>query len=240
MDRNVIGDRGYTQGQNSAVVDTGLRRHMLGIYRNMGGALFISGLVAYIIGATPALYGPIFNTPLKWVAMFAPLAFVFFFTFRFDRMSLSGAITALCAFAAIMGVSMASIFLVFTSASIATTFFIAASMFLAMSLWGYTTGADLSRWSSFLFMGLIGVVIAGLVNLFLQSGALQLVISIIGVIVFAGLTAWDTQRAKSEYIAYGGGAATEKLAVMSAFSLYLNFVNIFQMLLQFTGVQRDE
>lgn len=220
--------------------DAGLRQHMLGIYRNMGISLIVSGLIAYAISATPALYQPIFGTPLKWVAMFAPLAFAMFFSFRFDRISLQGAYACLWGFAAVMGVSMASIFMVFTGASIASTFFIAASMFLAVSLWGYTTNADLSRWSSFLIMGVIGVVIASLVNLFLQSGPLQLVISIIGVIVFTALTAWDTQRAKAEYIAYGGGAATEKLAVMSAFSLYLNFVNIFQLLLQFIGVQKSE
>lgn len=228
------------QAQSTAMFDAGLRQHMLGIYRNMGIALIVSGLIAYAISATPSLYQPIFGTPLKWVAMFAPLAFALFFSFRFDRISLQGAYACLWGFAAVMGVSMASIFLVFTGASIASTFFIAASMFLAVSLWGYTTKSDLSRWSSFLFMGLIGVVIASLVNLFLQSGPLQLVISIIGVILFTGLTAWDTQRAKAEYIAYGGGAATEKLAVMSAFSLYLNFVNIFQLLLQFIGVQKSE
>lgn len=230
----------HTQTGSAAIFDAGLREHMLGIYRNMGIALIISGLIAYAIGVTPSLYQPIFGTPLKWVAMFAPLAFTLFFSFRFDRMSLQGAYSCLWGFAAVMGVSMASIFLVFTGASIATTFFIAASMFLATSLWAYSTKADLSRWSSFLIMGLIGVVIASLVNLFLQSGALQLVISIIGVIVFTGLTAWDTQRAKAEYIAYGGGAVTEKLAVLSAFSLYLNFVNMFQLLLQLFGVQKSE
>jgi uncharacterized protein len=232
--------RASAQPKAPAAFDAGLRRHMLGIYRNMGIALIISGLIAYAIGITPALYQPIFGTPLKWVAMFAPLGFSLFFSFRFERMSLSGAYACLWGFAAVMGVSMASIFLVFTGASVASTFFIAASMFLTVSLWGYTTGTDLSRWSSFLIMGLVGVVIASLVNLFLQSGALQIVISLVGVIVFTGLAAWDTQRAKSEYLAYGGGAVTEKLAVMSAFSLYLNFVNIFQLLLQFTGVQKDE
>jgi len=226
--------------RSTAILDAGLRQHMLGIYRNMGIALVVSGLIAYAISATPALYQPIFGTPLKWVAMFAPLAFAMFFSFRFDRISLQGAYACLWGFAAVMGVSMASVFLVFTGASIASTFFIAASMFLAVSLWGYTTKADLSRWSSFLFMGLIGVVIASLVNLFMQSSALQLVISIIGVFVFTGLTAWDTQRAKAEYFAFAGSGASEKLAVMSAFSLYLNFVNIFQLLLQFTGVQRSE
>ncbi|MBK9587848.1 MAG: Bax inhibitor-1/YccA family protein [Sphingomonadales bacterium] len=228
------------RAQSTSTFDAGLRQHMQGIYRNMGIALIISGSIAFAISATPALYQPIFGTPLKWVAMFAPLAFAMFFSFRFDRMSLQGAFACLWGFAAVMGISMASIFLVFTGASIASTLFIAASMFLAVSLFGYTTKSDLSRWSSFLIMGLIGVVIASLVNLFMQSGPMQLVISIIGVIVFTGLTAWDTQRAKAEYVAYGAGAATEKLAVMSAFSLYLNFVNIFQLLLQLIGVQKSE
>ncbi|MDE2403525.1 MAG: Bax inhibitor-1/YccA family protein [Sphingomonadales bacterium] len=213
---------------------------MLGIYRNMGVALVISGLVAWAIGSTPALAGPIFGTPLKWVAIFAPLAFTFFFSFRFEKMTTAGAVTALWSFAALMGVSLASVFLVFTGASIASTFMVAAAMFLATSLYGYTTGADLSRFGSFLVMGVIGLVVAGLVNLFLQSSALQLAISAIGVLVFTGLTAWDTQRAKAEYLNWGGGAAAEKLAVWSAFSLYLNFVNLFQLLLQFTGVQRDD
>lgn len=220
--------------------DAGLRSHMLGIYRNMSISLAISGAVSFGIASSPSLTALLFGTPLKWVAMFAPLAFVFFFTFRFERMSLASARTALWSFAAVMGVSMASIFLVFTAASIASTFFIAAGMFLVVSLWGYTTKTDISRWTSFLFMGLIGVFIASLVNLFLQSGTLQLVLSLAGVLVFTGLTAWDTQRAKSEYFHYNGTMAAEKMAVMSAFSLYLNFVNLFQMLLSLIGVRQDD
>lgn len=219
--------------------DAGLRRHMLGIYRNMGLGLAITGGVALGVTSSPAFYEPIFNTPLKWLAIFAPLAFVLFFSFRIERMSTASARTAFFAFAAVMGVAMASIFLVFTGQSIATTFFIAASMFLAMSLWGYTTGRDLSKWSTFLVMGLVGVVIASLVNLFLASSVLQLVLSIAGVIVFTALTAFDTQRAKSEYFAYAGTEAAEKLAIMSALSLYLNLVNLFQLLLTFLG-QRQE
>lgn len=220
--------------------DEGLRRHMLGIYRNMGLALLISAAVAWAVASTPALSALIFGTPLKWVAIFAPLAFVLFFSFRFDKMSLSGARTALFAFAAVMGVSLASILLVFTGASIATTFLVAATTFLAMSLWGYTTNADLIRYTTFLFMGLIGVVLASIVNIFLGSNTLQLVVSIVGVLVFTGLTAWDTQRAKSDYLIYGGTEQSEKLAVMSALSLYLNLVNLFQLLLTFFGVQREE
>ena len=229
-----------TAGQTAtAAWDEGLRRHMLGIYRNMSAGLLVTGAVAFGIASTPSLYEPIFNTPLKWVAMFAPLAFVLFFSFRIERMSTASARTAFLAFAAVMGVSMASIFLMFTGQSIATTFFIAASMFLAMSLWGYTTGRDLSKFSTFLMMGLIGVVIASLVNVFVASSALQLAVSIAGVLVFTGLTAWDTQRAKSEYLAYAGTEQADKLAIMSALSLYLSLVNLFQLLLTFFG-QREE
>ena len=226
---------GMEQRAGAASFDAGLRAHMLGVYRNMGLGLVITGLVAALIGSTPALYQPIFGTPLKWVAILAPLAFVFFFTFRIDRMTNAGARTAFYAFSAVMGVSLASIFLVFTGASIAQTFFIAASMFLAMSLWGYTTGRDLTKMGSFLFMGLIGILIAGLVNIFLGSPALHFVISLLGVAIFTGLTAWDTQRIKSEYAYYGQTEAAEKMQVMGALSLYLNFVNLFQMLLTFFG-----
>jgi FtsH-binding integral membrane protein len=219
--------------------DAGLRRHMLGIYNNMALGLVITGLVAFGIASTPALYQPIFGTPLKWAAMFAPLAFVFFLSFRIERMSLASARTAFFAFAAVMGVSMAAVFLSFTGASIARTFFIAASMFLGMSLWGYTTKRDLTGWSSFLFMGLIGVVVASIVNAFLGSTTLQLIVSFAGIIVFTGLTAWDTQRAKSDYFAFAGTSHAEKLGIMGALSLYLNFVNLFQLLLTFFG-QREE
>lgn len=230
---------GHASDISTAAYDEGLRRHMLGIYRNMGIGLAITGAVALGIASSPALYGPIFNTPLKWLVMFAPLAFVMFFSFRIERMSTASARTAFFAFAGVMGVSMASIFLVFTGQSIATTFFIAAGMFLSMSLWGYTTGRDLSRWSTFLLMGLVGVVIASVVNIFLASSTVQLVLSIAGVIVFTALTAFDTQRAKSEYFAYAGSETAEKLAIMSALSLYLNLVNLFQLLLTFFG-QRQE
>jgi FtsH-binding integral membrane protein len=205
----------------------------------MGLGLVITGLVAALVASTPALYGPIFGTPLKWVAIFAPLAFVFFLSFRMERMTVASARTAFFAFAAVMGVSMASIFLAYTETSIARTFFIAAAMFLSVSLWGYTTKSDLTKWSTFLFMGLIGVVIASIVNLFLGSSTLQIIVSVAGVIVFTGLTAWDTQRAKSDYIAFAGTEHAEKLGIMGALSLYLNLVNLFQLLLTFFG-QREE
>jgi FtsH-binding integral membrane protein len=222
-----------------AARDEGLRRYMLGIYRNMGIGLALTGLVAMGVASTPALVALIFGTPLKWVAMFAPLAFVMFFSFRIDRMTTSGARTAFFAFAAVMGVSMASIFLVFTGTSIAQAFFTAAALFAGMSLWGYTTGRDLTKMSTFLMVGLIGVIGASLVNLFIGSSVLQTVVSVAGVVVFTGLTAWDTQRLKSEYFAYAGTQAAEKLAIMGALSLYLNVINLFQLLLGLMG-QREE
>jgi FtsH-binding integral membrane protein len=219
--------------------DAGLRSHMLAIYRTMGLGLLVSAATALGIASSPALSAAIFGTPLKWVAMLAPLAFVFFFSFRIERMTIGTARLTFYAFAAVMGVSLASVFLVFTGASIAQTFLIAAIMFGGMSLWGYTTGRDLSRFSNILMMGLIGVIVASLVNVFVGSSAMQWIISLVGVAVFTGLTAWDTQRAKSEYFAYAGTQQAEKLAVMSALSLYLNLINLFQLLLTFTG-QRQQ
>ncbi|HSY36537.1 MAG TPA: Bax inhibitor-1/YccA family protein [Acidobacteriaceae bacterium] len=221
------------------VFDEGLRQHMLRVYNYMGLGLVMTGLVAFIVGTTPALYVPIFSTPLKWFVMLAPLAFVLFFSFRMESMSASGAQTLFWAFCAVMGLSLASIFLVFTGTSIARTFFIAAAMFGATSLYGYTTKRDLSQFGSFLIMGLIGVVIASLVNLFLASSPLQFAISVIGIVVFVGLTAWDTQSIKEQYAENFDAESKQKLAVFGAFSLYLNFINIFQLLLNFTG-QREE
>jgi len=228
-----------TAARAGVLFDEGLRQHMLKVYNYMGLGLVVTGIVAYVVGTTPALYVPIFQTPLKWVVMLAPLAFVFFFTFRLERMSASAAQMTFWAFCAVMGVSLASIFLVFTGASIARTFFIAAAMFGATSLYGYTTKRDLSQFGSFLIMGLIGLIIASLVNLFLQSSALQFAVSVIGILVFVGLTAWDTQAIKERYAEHFSAESQQKLAVFGAFSLYLNFVNIFQLLLQFTG-QREE
>ncbi len=223
----------------SASFDEGLRRHMLRVYNYMGLGLVLTGLVAFLVASSPALYVPIFQTPLKWVVMLAPLAFIFFFSFRIDAISAATAQTLFWAFCALMGLSLASVFLVFTGTSIARTFFITAAMFGATSLYGYTTRRDLSKFGSFLFMGLIGVIIASLVNLFIGSSALQFAISIIGVLVFTGLTAYDTQTIKEQYAEAHGEEANAKLAVWGALSLYLNFVNLFQLLLSLTG-QREE
>ena len=199
----------------------------------------MTGLVAFFVASTPALYVPLFQTPLKWVVMLAPLAFVFFFSFRMHAMTAASAQMAFWAFCAVMGLSLASVFLVFTGTSIARTFFITATMFGATSLYGYTTKRDLSKFGSFLIMGLIGVIIASLVNIFVGSSLLQFAISIIGVLVFTGLTAYDTQSIKEQYSEGYGHEANSKMAVFGALSLYLNFVNIFQLLLSLTG-QREE
>lgn len=229
------GSRAGFGQQSAAVFDEGLRQHMLRVYNYMGLGLVMTGIVAFVVSSVPALYVPIFSTPLKWVVMLAPLAFVLLFSFRMQSMSASGAQAMFWAFCAVMGLSLASVFLVFTGTSVARTFFIAATMFGAMSLYGYTTKTDLTKFSSFLIMGLIGVVIAALANIFLQSSALQFAISVIGIFVFLGLTAWDTQTIKERYAENFDAESQQKLAVWGAFSLYLNFINIFQLLLQFTG-----
>ena len=219
--------------------DAGLRRHMARIYRIMAQGLIVTGAIAFGVAHTPALAAAIFGTPLKWVAIFAPLAFVMIFSFRIERMTTNGARIAFYGFSALMGVSLASLFLVFTGISIAQTFLVAATMFAAISLWGYTTNRDIGSWGSFLMMGVIGVVVASIVNIFLGSTLLHLIVSLVGVAVFVGLTAWDTQRAKSEYLAFAGTEAAGKLQVMSALGLYLNLINLVQLLLTFTGQQRD-
>ena len=230
-----LGYRVGTGAQAGAVFDEGLRQHMLRVSNYMGLGLVVTGLVAFLVSSTPALYVPIFSSPLKYVVMLAPLAFVLLFSFKMQTMSAASAQAMFWAFCAVMGLSLASVFLVFTGTSIARTFFIAATMFGATSLYGYTTRRDLTQFSSFLIMGLIGVVIASLVNLFLGSTALQFAISVIGIAVFVGLTAWDTQTIKEQYAENFDAESQQKLAVFGAFSLYLNFINIFQLLLNFTG-----
>jgi FtsH-binding integral membrane protein len=220
-------------------IDEGLRSYMLQVYNYMGLGLAITGAVAFLVAATPALYLPIFTSPLKWVVMLAPLGFVFFLGARINHMSVSAAQLTFWVFAAVMGLSMASIFLVFTGASIARVFFITAATFGAMSLYGYTTKRDLSGWGSFLFMGLIGIIIASLVNLFVGSSAVQFAVSVIGVLVFTGLTAYDTQRIKEMYYEMDAADVATRKAIMGALSLYLSFINLFMMLLQLFGTQRQ-
>jgi len=227
--------RNRTGQVSEAYFDEGLRKHMLRVYNYMGGGLVLTGIVAFLVASTPAIYQPIFGTPLKWVVMLAPLAFIFIMSWRMEAMSAVTAQLLFWTFCASMGLSLASVFLVFTGTSIARTFFIAAAMFGATSLYGYTTRRDLSSMGSLLSMGLIGIIIAILANLFIQSSALQFAISVIGVIVFTGLTAYDTQNIKQQYAEGHGAELQSKLAVFGALSLYLNLINIFQLLLGLTG-----
>jgi len=222
-----------------AEYDEGLRQHMLRVYNYMLGGLLLTGGVAYFTAGSETMLGLVLMSPLKWVVMLAPLAFVMVLSFGINRLSASTAQLLFWAYAGVMGLSLASIFLVFTGTSIARVFFITSAMFAATSLYGYTTKADLSKFGGFLIMGLFGIVIAGLVNLFIGSSALQFAISVIGVIVFVGLTAWDTQTIKEMYAETNGAETNQKLAVMGALSLYLNFVNLFMMLLNLMGAREE-
>lgn len=224
---------------DQAYFDEGLRRHMLRVFNYMGGGLVLTGITAFLTSTNPAMLHLLFMTPLKWVVMLSPLAFVMVMSFGIRRMSFATLQLVWWAYCAVMGLSLASIFVVFTGASIALTFFVSASTFLAMGLWGYTTRTDLSRFGSFLMMGLVGIVIASLANIFFQSSGLQFIVSIVGVLLFTGLTAYDTQRIKEEYAEYYDRETSGKVAVMGALTLYLDFINLFMFLLQFLG-QRDE
>jgi FtsH-binding integral membrane protein len=235
----------------AAVVDEGLRSYMLRVYNYMGIGLVVTGLVAYftytqsfleqngrIVGLT-GLGNALYGSPLQWVVMLAPLAFVLVLSFGITKLSVATTQILFWVFAAVMGLSLASIFAVYTGGSIAKVFFISAATFGAMSLYGYTTKRDLTQIGSFLIMGLIGVVIASIVNIFLQSSGLGFAISIIGVLVFVGLTAWDTQKIKESYNVGFGAEVLAKGAIMGALSLYLDFINLFLMLLRLFGNQRN-
>jgi uncharacterized protein len=260
LDRNYASPFGRAAGRtDAAAVDAGLRAYMLRIYNYMSIGLAITGLAALGVymaavtndpsGAavkfgsaylTPFGYA-MFVSPLKWLFILSPLVMVFVISAGINRLAPATAQILFWVFSALMGVSLSSIFLVYTHSSIVQVFFITAATFGALSLYGYTTRRDLTGMGSFLFMGLIGIIIASVVNLFLASTALQFVVSVIGVLVFAGLTAWDTQRLKNEYIygyASAGGDVAERAAITGALSLYLNFINLFTLLLQLLG-QRD-
>ena len=227
-------------GAARADIDVGLREYMLRIYNYMASGLALTGIVAYVF-AQSGYYEQVAQTPLIWLIMLAPLGFVLVMSFGLQRMQASTLQLLFWLFSGVMGLSLASIFLVFTGASIARVFFITAGTFAAMSLYGYTTKRDLSQFGSFLMMGLIGIIIASIVNIFIGSTALQFAISVIGVIVFVGLTAWDTQRIKEQYyeLQYADGETAGKTAIMGALRLYLDFINLFMMLLQLLGVRRD-
>ena len=233
-------ERGYLNTARTDVgqIDVGLRRYMLSVYNYMAGGLAVSGLIAYLVASSPTLVQAVWGSGLVWVVMLAPIALVFFFSFRIQQMSFGAAQLTYWAYAALNGVALSFIFLRYTDDSIARVFFITAGTFAAMSLYGYTTRRDLSGFGSFLFMGLIGIIIAGLVNMFLQSGPLSFAISVIGVLVFVGLTAYDTQRIKESYVEGDSRDVGIKKAIIGAFQLYLDFINLFIMLLQLMGNRR--
>ncbi len=229
-----------TSVESSAEYDQGLRSFMLGIYNYMGLALAVTGLAAmatsWFAANNPAFAGAIYGSPLKYVIMFAPLAFVMVLSFGINKLSTAAAQMTFWAFAAVMGMSMSWIFMVYTSASIVQTFFVTAGAFGALSLYGYTTKRNLSAMGSFLMMGLFGLIIAMVVNMFMQSSAMQFAITIIGLLIFAGLTAYDTQRLKLQYDHIAGNAAAmSRATIMGALSLYLDFINMFMFLLSFMG-----
>lgn len=240
---------------DAAAVDAGLRAYMLRVYNWMASGLLVTGIVSLLIVTQPALQALFYSaamtpggrvvmqpTILFWVAALSPLAFILVLTFGINKLS-KGAVQALFwAFCVCMGASLSNLAFRYTGASIASTFFITAGMYAAVSLYGYTTKADLTRMGSFLLMGLIGILIAGIVNIFLASSALQFAISVIGVLVFLGLTAFDTQRIKADYIEYAYAAGTDeagKRSALDALTLYLNFINLFQFLLQLVGVRQS-
>ncbi|MEX6507346.1 Bax inhibitor-1/YccA family protein [Jiella sp. M17.18] len=246
------GMRSVPAAGTRADIDQGLRSYMIKVYNLMAGGLVLTGIAAYALFAAATTHEPtayqvgtdlfltnlgytVFVSPLKWVLMLAPLAMVFFLSFRINRMSVSAAQSTFWIYAAMVGLSLSTIFLVYTQESITQVFFITAASFGALSLYGYTTKRDLSGMGSFLFMGLIGIVIAMIVNIFLASSALTFAISVIGVLVFAGLTAYDTQQIKEMYYEGDGSAVMGRKAVMGALRLYLDFINMFLFLLQLFG-----
>ncbi len=243
--------RSYSKTANQTAIDEGLRAYMLKVYNYMTTGLLLTGLVAYFFGKASIVTGDsgqiiavtsigalLFGSPLKWVVMLAPLGFVFYLSARINKMSVSAAQITFWIFSAIMGLSLASLFIEFTHSSIARVFFITSGTFAAMSLYGYTTKRDLTRLGGFLFMGLIGIIIASVVNLFIGSTALQFAISVIGVLVFVGLTAYDTQNIKNMYYAGDSESIGSKKALMGALRLYLDFINLFILLLQLFGQRR--
>ena len=218
-----------------AGIDEGLRAFMLKVYNYMCLGLGVTGAVALFTASSPAMMQAIYGTPLQWLVMLSPLAFVLIMSFGINKLSPGACQALFWAFSAVMGLSMASIFIVFTGTSIARVFFITAAAFAGLSLYGYTTKKNLSGMGSFLIMGMIGILIAMVVNIFLASSALHFAISVLGVLIFAGLTAYDTQRIKLSYYAADGAAVAEKKAIYGALSLYLDFILMFQFLLALFG-----
>ena len=226
--------------RTATTVDAGLRAHMQRVYNTMALGLVVTGFVSYFVAATPQLFQMFHGTILEWVVMLAPLGIVFFglTPSKVQRMPLGAVAGLYYLLTALFGISLSYIFMVYAAESIARVFFITAGMFAATSIYGYTTKKDLSSLGSLMFMGLIGIIIAGLVNIFLQSAMVHFVTSVIGVVVFTGLTAWDTQFIKESYHSSMGREGSSKMAVMGALNLYLNFINLFMMLLRLMGDRR--
>lgn len=219
-------------------IDAGLRTYMQRVYNFMALGLGITGITAYLTAQSPEMMHLIFGTPLAYVVLFAPLAMVFFMSARIHKMSFANAQTLFWAYSGVLGLSLASIFMVYTGESITKVFFITSGMFAGTSLYGYTTQRDLSRFGSFLFMGLLGIIIASVVNLFMHSGPMQFAISVLSVLIFTGLTAYDTQMIKEIYYAHDDSETSGKKALFGALRLYMNFLNMFLALLQLFGNRR--
>jgi len=250
FDRNPAVTRGYP-ADRAVAIDQGLRAHMIRVYNYMAGGVALTGAIAWItfqfsvvtneagaIVALTPLGQTLFQGPMLWALILAPLGLVFFLSFRINRLEVGTARALFFLYAGLLGVSLATIFMVYTHGSIARVFFISAASFGALSLWGYTTQRDLTGMGSFLIMGLFGLIIAMLVNIFLQSTALDWALSVIGVLIFAGLTAWDTQKIKEYYDPMDDGTIAGRKVVMGALALYLDFINLFLMLLRLLGDRR--
>jgi hypothetical protein len=250
FDRNSMAARGYP-ADRALAIDQGLRAHMIRVYNYMAAGVALTGALAWftfqaavvtndagaIVGLT-SFGQTLFKGPMMWVLILAPLGLVFFLSFRINSLQAGTARALFFVYAGLLGVSLASIFMVYTHASITRVFFISAASFGALSLWGYTTQRDLSGMGSFLIMGLFGLIIASLVNLFLKSSGLDWALSVVGVLIFAGLTAWDTQKIKEFYDPMDDGTVAGRKVVMGALSLYLDFINLFLMLLRLLGDRR--
>jgi FtsH-binding integral membrane protein len=230
-------DPAISVGVPRAARDAGLRSYMLKVYNYMASGVLLTGIVALLF-ANSGLAAQVMTTPLRWLVILAPLGFVFAMSFGVNRMQTSTLQALFWGFAVAMGLSMSTIFLVYTGTSIAQTFFAVSGAFLGLSLYGYTTKKDLSGFGTFLIMGVFGLLIAMVINMFIQSTAMGFAISAIGVLLFAGLTAYDTQKIKSMYAHIAGSDMMGKAAIMSALTLYLDFINMFQFMLSFMGDRR--
>ena len=237
FDPRVTGVNAASVGVPRAARDVGLRSYMLSVYNYMASAVLLTGVVALLF-FNSGYAAQVMATPLRWLIILAPLGFVFAMSFGVNRMQTSTVQALFWGFAIAMGLSMSTIFLVYTGVSIAQTFFAVAAAFMGLSLYGYTTKKDLSGFGTFLIMGVVGLLVAMVINMFLRSPAMQLAISAIGVLIFAGLTAYDTQKIKSMYAHVAGTDMIGKAAIMGALTLYLDFINMFQFMLSFMGNRR--